>query len=119
MLIQFVLAVLAICTIAWTVTQEEIFKELRSWCLDRREASSSAFLRKLLYLPLCHYCLSFWVTAAYVSFVGLPWLWALPLIWISNVVMTAYGLLRQQQKKCSLEARHHERRLEHPDWPRP
>lgn len=107
-LYSFVLAVLSICTLSWTITQEEIFKEFREWCSKQRTASSSALIQKILYLPTCHYCMSFWLTGVYFCFVPLPKLWILPIIWTSNVIMTAYGLLRQQQKKCSLEAKHHE-----------
>ncbi len=56
----FVLS-MAVAAIAWTVTQEEVFKEWRSICKRRCKTASTIVERKFFYLFTCEYCFSFWV----------------------------------------------------------
>ncbi len=59
-----------IASISWTVTHEEIFRELRDYCTDRSEACRSLFKRKFFYMVTCEYCFSHWVTLAFVAVTG-------------------------------------------------
>jgi hypothetical protein len=67
---------LLVAVIARTVTAEEIFSEPRAW-LERHSKLNShpIAVRKLAYLPTCHYCFSHYVAAAaLLTFqVGILW----------------------------------------------
>ncbi len=52
---------LAVAAIAWTVTQEEVFKEWRAFCERRCKTAPTIIERKFFYLFTCEYCFSFWV----------------------------------------------------------
>jgi hypothetical protein len=101
----FSLAILSIMigSIAWTVTQEEIFSEPREYCEARCRTARSLVARKFFYVFTCEYCFSHWVTLVVlaitdfrlvfddwrgllVSFFVLPWL--------ANQWMSIYRRLR-------------------------
>jgi hypothetical protein len=94
---------LAIASIAWTVTQEEIFKEPRDWLKQRSQTSKSILIRKLCYVWTCEYCFSHWVTIVVLLIAQFPLLiddwrgyflsfFVLP--WIANQWMSLYRHLR-------------------------
>ena len=53
---------LVVASVAWTVTQEEIFSELRESFERRSKKSGNIFVRKFFYVWTCEYCFSHWVT---------------------------------------------------------
>src|SRR3954470_20656433 len=61
---------LVVASIAWTVTQEEIFREWRQVCLDKSESCRSVLQRKFFYVFTCEYCFSHWVTLAILIITG-------------------------------------------------
>jgi hypothetical protein len=98
----FILAI-PIATVSWTITHEEVFRELREYCHDRSECSESVFKRKLFYVFTCEYCLSHWVALFFVLFTGYHLLlddWRgivialFALVWVANFYMSAFGRLR-------------------------
>ncbi len=103
----FVLA-LPIACIAWTVTHEEVFRELREYCERRAENAHNLAERKFFYLFTCEYCFSHYVTAFFlivtrykllyedwrgylIAFFALPFL--------SNVYIGLYGKTKLVVKK--------------------
>jgi hypothetical protein len=94
---------LAVGSISWTVTQEEIFREPREVC-DRRSKTASTLLeRKFFYVFTCEYCFSFWVGLVVISITGFRLLiddWRGFLLaffvvpWIANQWMSLYRRLR-------------------------
>jgi len=56
----FVLS-LAVASIAWTVTQEEIFREWRDICVEKSKSCRGLLARKFFYVFTCEYCFSHWV----------------------------------------------------------
>src|SRR6185503_6513297 len=50
-----------IASISWTVTHEELFRELRDYCTGRSQACRSLLQRKFFYIVTCEYCFSHWV----------------------------------------------------------
>jgi hypothetical protein len=101
----FWLAVLSIVVacIAWTVTQEEIFREWREWAKERSESAPTIFVRKFFYVFTCEYCFSHWVTILVLILTGFRLLiddwrgyviafFALP--WLANQWMSLYRRLR-------------------------
>jgi hypothetical protein len=96
-----VLLVLAIpvAWISWTVTHEEVFRELQECCQYYRDRGRSLAVRKFFYLFTCEYCFSHWVTLIlqfifcfqmiyddwrgyFVAFAAL--------VWIANLYMNLY-----------------------------
>jgi hypothetical protein len=107
----FVLAAPVAC-VAWTVTHEELFGELRTWCTSRSQQCRRIYSRKFFYLFTCEYCFSHYVAAAIVGLSGfrllLPgWRGALvawlTLVWVANVYMSLFGRLRLDIKRERVE----------------
>jgi hypothetical protein len=53
---------IVVASIAWTVTQEEIFREWREAFHKKSETASNILVRKFFYVWTCEYCFSHWVT---------------------------------------------------------
>ncbi len=93
-----------IACVAWTVTHEEVFREPREFCVDRSKNSKTLWKRKFFYLFTCEYCFSHYVTLFFVFLTDYHFLledWrgyllaGFALVWVANVYMSLYGLLRQ------------------------
>ena|SRR5690348_1968919 len=109
----FVLA-LAVACISWTITQEELFRELREYSERQAECAPQAWRRKFFYLFTCHYCFSHYVSAAFVALTGYRLLLQnrtgyvvafFALVWVANIYMSFYAWLRQQYKTQKFEAK--------------
>ncbi|MBY0487321.1 MAG: hypothetical protein K2P85_09075 [Flavobacteriaceae bacterium] len=107
----FVLAIPIAC-VSWTVTHEEVFKEPRNYCTRRSTDSKTLFTRKIFYLFTCEYCFSHYVTVFFIIMTNYKLLtnnWfgyliaLFSLVWISNVYMSLFGLIRQNIKKEKIE----------------
>ncbi len=94
---------LAVSSIAWTVTQEEIFREWREALKEKSESSQNILKRKFFYVFTCEYCFSHWVALVVIVFTGFrlvieDWrgylisFFVLP--WIANQFMSFYRRLR-------------------------
>ena len=90
-------------SIAWTVTQEEIFREWRDYCKDKSENCESTPQRKLFYVFTCEYCFSHWVTILILILTGFRLLiddWRgyilafFTIPWLANQFMSIYRRLR-------------------------
>ena len=111
MLWLFVLAAPIAC-VAWTVTHEEVFRELHDVCVRKSEDCRRIYQRKFFYLFTCEYCFSHYVAGAVVLGTGfrllipdwrgavLAWL---TLVWIANLYMSLFGRLRLDIKHESVE----------------
>ena len=111
MLWLFVLAAPVAC-VAWTVTHEDVFKEVHEWCLRKSEKSRHLYQRKFFYLFTCEYCFSHYVAGAVVLLTGyrllIPdWRGALlawfTLVWVANVYMSLFGRLRLDIRRERVE----------------
>ena len=107
----FILAIPTAC-IAWTVTHEEVFREPREYCLRRCETSKTFAARKFFYLFTCEYCFSHYVTIAFLILCNYKLLlndWrgyilaGFSLVFMANVYMSLFALLRQAIKKEKVE----------------
>ena len=120
MLWLFVLAAPVAC-IAWTVTHEDVFKEVHEWCVKKSESSRTLVVRKFFYLFTCEYCFSHYVALGAVLLTGyrllLPdWRGALlawfTLVWLANVYMSLFGRLRLDIKRERVEIKVEEKEAE-------
>lgn len=107
----FVLAVPVAC-VAWTVTHEEIFREPHEWCVKRSKNDKYLFSRKFFYLFTCEYCFSHYVTIFFLFFTNyklllIDWrgyiLAGFSLVFVANIYMSLFALLRQAIKKEKVE----------------
>ena len=115
----FVLA-LPVASIAWTITQEEIFREPREYCLDRSRNCPKWYQRKVFYMLTCEYCLSHYIAIFFLAIsrftLLLPgwrgFLIALfSLVWIGNFYMGLYGRLRLDIKSTKIDVKKEEHAL--------
>ncbi len=108
----FLLA-LPIASISWTVTQEELFKEPRDFCTRKSESSKTLLQRKVFYVFTCEYCFSHYVTLAFVIMTQFHLLFpdwrgyiigGFAMVWIANVYMSLFRLIRVEMKKENIKA---------------
>ena len=108
----FVLALPVAC-IAWTVTHEEVFREPREFCTRRCQDSKNLVTRKFFYLFTCEYCFSHYITIGMLCITGYHLLFndwrgylvsGFALVFVSNVYMSLFGLIRTDLKKVKLDA---------------
>ena len=99
----FLLAIPVAC-VAWTVTHEEVFREPREYCIERSKTGKTIMVRKVFYLFTCEYCFSHYVTIFFLCLTGYRLLlndWrgyiiaGFALVWVANVYMSLFGLIRQ------------------------
>jgi len=103
----FLLSIPVAC-IAWTVTHEEVFREPRDYCERRCEKGKTLLERKFFYLFTCEYCFSHYVVFAFLLITRFHLLmpgWrglliaGFSLVWIANMYMSLFGILRTNMKK--------------------
>jgi len=114
----FLLAIPIAC-IAWTVTHEEVFREPREYCVERCHKGKTILERKFFYLFTCEYCFSHYVTIIMLFITGyhllfIDWrgylIGGFALVFVANVYMSLFALIRVDLKKVRLEAEHEEKK---------
>ncbi len=109
----FLLAIPIAC-IAWTVTHEEIFIEVKKFCEGKCRESKSLIQRKFFYLFTCEYCFSHYVTLAILIITRYKLLFTdwrgyliagFSLVWIANLYMGIHARLRIVIKKERTETK--------------
>ncbi|HEX8264287.1 MAG TPA: hypothetical protein VF596_02600 [Pyrinomonadaceae bacterium] len=108
-------------SIAWTVTQEEIFREPRDYCAEKSKTCPNLFQRKFFYVFTCEYCFSHWVTIGLLIFTGFKLLiddWRgyvlafFAIAWTANQFMSLYRRLRVEIKHKNTLAEEIKERLQ-------
>jgi hypothetical protein len=116
----FIIAI-PIATIAWTVTHEEIFREVKEYCTKHSENAKTIFRRKFFYVFTCEYCFSHYVTILILFITRYKLLFddwrgyfisGFALVWVANLYMSLYALLRTDLKKEGIVAKREEKKLE-------
>lgn len=115
----FILAIPVAC-VAWTVTHEEIFADMRTFLKTFSDKCSNWSMKKICYLFTCEYCFSFYVTALMLIITKYQLLFAdwrgyliseLSLVWIANAYMSLYFFIKIDTKKKGTEAKIEEKDL--------
>lgn len=112
---------LVVASIAWTVTQEAIFEEMREGAKKRSENAKNILVRKFFYVWTCEYCFSHWVTIVVLIVSGFRLLvedwrgyvlafFVLP--WLANQWMSIYRRIRVEIKRENLVAEKVEQDIE-------
>ncbi|MES2131174.1 MAG: hypothetical protein V4506_02425 [Bacteroidota bacterium] len=104
--------VIPIACIAWTVTNEEVFREPREFCIKCSKEGKTVLKRKFFYLFTCEYCFSHYVTALFLILTRYKLLiddWrgyliaGFAVVWIANLYMSLFAFIRQGIKKEKTE----------------
>jgi len=107
----FIIAIPVAC-IAWTVTHEEVFREPREFCVLKSKSCKTLLERKFFYLFTCEYCFSHYITILFLFLTEYKLLlddWrgyiiaGFSLVWIANIYMSLFGLIRQDISKEKME----------------
>ena len=111
-LVALLVLAIPVACVAWTVTHEEIFREPREWCFAKSKSCSRAYESKFFYLFTCEYCFSHYAALFFLVLSGYHLLfddWRgyliawLSLVWIANVYMSVFALLRLDIKRDRVE----------------
>ncbi len=116
----FILAIPVAC-IAWTITKEEVFREAREFCVSRSKNCKHLLQRKFFYVFTCEYCFSHYVTLLILLITKYTLLYpdwrgyviaGFSLVWIANVYMSIYNLIRIDLKKGKIIAEKEQQELD-------
>ena len=114
----FLLAIPIAC-ISWTVTHEEVFKEIRDFCIKNSHEQKTLAARKFFYLFTCEYCFSHYITIlmliiTHYTLVFDGWrgylISGFSLVWIANIYMSLFRLLRLDIKEEDLNTKREEQK---------
>ena len=120
-IIYLVVLALPIACIAWTITHEDIFREVREYCVRRSRDSPHWYQRKFFYLFTCEYCFSHYVAAGFLLLTQYKLLFPdwrgylvalFALVWMANQYMSLYNRLRLDIKSERLEGEIKEEEVE-------
>ena len=102
-LVNLMVLALPVASISWAVTHEELFHELREYCVQRCQKTQNVFVCKLFYLPTCEYCFSHYVAAVMLVITRFKLLYpdwrgylisGFALVWVANHYMSLYGRVK-------------------------
>lgn len=115
----FTLAIPVAC-ISWTITHEEVFREPREFCIKQSKNGKSIFIRKFFYVFTCEYCFSHYITLGILLLTGFRLLFndwrgyvlsGFSIVWIANMYIAIFSLLRFGIKKEKVEINFKEEQL--------
>lgn len=115
----FIIAIPVAC-VAWTVTQEEIFREPREYCQKVCGSAKSIVRRKFFYLFTCEYCFSHYISLLFLILTQFQLLYDdwrgyviafFAFVWVANWYMSLFSYLRQNLKVEKIEAKMKDRNL--------
>ena len=107
----FTLSIPVAC-ISWTVTHEEVLREPREFCINQSKNGKTIFKRKFFYLFTCEYCFSHYITIGILLLTGFRLLFndwrgyvlsGFSIVWIANMYMAIFSLLRFGIKKEKID----------------
>ena len=123
LLVQFawlMLLAIPIACIAWTVTHEEVFRELHEWCVKKSKTCRHIYQRKFFYLFTCEYCFSHYVTIFFLILTHFTLLmegWrgyliaGFALVAVANLYMSIFARLRLEIKHERVEIEKQEKEI--------
>jgi hypothetical protein len=118
-LVLLVVLPIPIACIAWTVTHEELFRELRDWFSAKSKTARHLYSRKFFYIFTCEYCFSHYVTVAFLFLTRYTLLFddwrgyliaGFSLVWIANIYMSFFGRMRLEIQEDRLAVKAEESR---------
>ena len=101
-----------IASIAWTVTHEELFRELREWFERKSTSCHRLYQRKFCYMLTCEYCFSHYVVLVALLLTRYRLFYddwrgylisGFSLVWIANIYMSLFGRIRLDIRRERVE----------------
>ena len=111
---------LAVASVTWTITHEEIFREAREYFESRSRRARSFAARKFFFALTCEFCLSHYATLLLLFITGFQMLYHdwrgyvvafFGVVWTANNLMSVYGRLRLDIKRERVELKEKEQEL--------
>lgn len=111
-IIWLLVLALPVAAVAWTVTHEELFREMHDYCVAQSRRRGSLARRKFFYAFTCEYCFSHYVTAFFVWLTGYQLLLAdwrgylvafFSVMAVANVYMSLFARVRVEIKSERLD----------------
>jgi hypothetical protein len=108
----FLIAIPVAC-ISWTVTHEEIFREPREYCVAKSKSCKTLIQRKFFYVFTCEYCFSHYIALIFLFLTEFHLLYpdwrgylisGFSLVWIANIYISFFNLVRVGLKKEKMSA---------------
>ena len=124
MIVELFVLAIPIAAVARTVVFEEVFREVRDYCIERSKNCKKLLQRKFFYLFTCEYCFSHYVTAFFMFLTGyhllfLDWRGYLiaffSLVFIANAYLNLYSRLRIDITAQKVETKAKEKEIEQID----
>lgn len=116
-LFELLILAIPVATVTWTVTHEEVFREVRNWCPYKSQKCRTIAQRKFFYIATCEFCFSFYVSIAMAGLMHFRLLYegwggylvsVLSLVWVANCYMSLFSRLRLEIKKERVQVSEHE-----------
>ena len=113
-ILELLILAIPIACIARTVVFEDLFAEARDWCRQRSQQCQRFTSRKFFYLFTCEYCFSFYVTTLLLLITRYQMLYpdwrgylvsGFSLVWIANIYMSLFFLIRTDLKNDGLDSK--------------
>jgi hypothetical protein len=102
-LLALVILALPVAAITWTVTHEDLFREIHEYCVYKSTHCGNIFTCKFFYLMTCEYCFSHYVAAAWLLLTRFTLLYSdwrgyviawFALVWLANHYIAVYARLK-------------------------
>ena len=109
---HLLLLAIPVACISWTVTHEEVFREPREFCKKCSTESQPFIIRKFFYIFTCEYCFSHYVAIGVLFLTHYRLLYdgwkgyllaGFSLVWIANIYIGLYSMIRLDIKKDRLK----------------
>ena len=106
--VSLFLIALPIASVAWTITHEEVLRELRDYCVRESKTCRRIYQRKFFYLFTCEFCFSHYVTAVFLFITRFKLLFpdwrgylmaGFSLVWVANIYMGLFARIRLDLRK--------------------
>jgi hypothetical protein len=107
-IVRLLILAVPVAWASWTVTREEIFRELREACTARSRTCKTLVGRKFFYLLTCEYCFSHWCALFFqlifrATIIFDDWrgyfVAYVFLVWVANIYMNLYHRVRVDIRK--------------------
>jgi len=118
---ELIVLAIPIACVARTVVFEEVFREVREYCMDRSHHCRRFVQRKFFYLFTCEYCFSHYVTLFFMFLTGYHLLmpdWRgyliafFSLVFVANGYLNLYNRLRVDITAQKVETKAKEQEIE-------
>lgn len=120
-LLWLLILALPVASVSWTITHEEIVREVHDYCVDQSKTCRHIYQRKFFYLFTCEYCFSHYVAAIFLVITRFKLLFPdwrgylialFSLVFVANLYMGIFARIRLELKQKRVEISEKEETIE-------